>query len=100
MNTTDVVILGVIVGLLACGGFSVWLFRRQPDRVLCLVLLTLGACLLAYGHLQWAARHESPAVKEALFIRHVIAGWALTGMGFVGLMGCGRVGRDGEDRKS
>lgn len=85
-----IVSIALIAGIVASGGFAVWLFRREPDRVLCLVLLTLGACLLAYGHLEWAARHESPEVKEAMFIRHVIAGWALTGMGFVGLMGCRR----------
>lgn len=92
-----IVIIALIAGIVACGGFSVWLFREEPDRVLCLVLLTLGACLLAYGHVEWAARHESPEVKEAMFIRHVIAGWALTGMGFVGLM-CG--GRRRDDSES
>ena len=80
-----IVIATLIVGILGCGLVCAWLCRRTPARLLNIVLLTIGMALLAYGHLQWSLRRESPEVKEAMFLRHVIAGWALVGMGYVGL---------------
>ena len=76
--TTVALVIGIAAGALWFG----FLFRRQ---VLNIGLLALGAALLSYGHVQWWARHESPEVKEAMFIRHIVAGWALVGMGFVGI---------------
>ncbi len=89
MTIANIVTIGLIVGIVACGGLSAWLFRRDPRRVLNIGVLTLGLALLAYGHLHWAIRHESQEVKAAMFIRHVVAGWAMVGMGFLGLQ-CGR----------
>ena len=83
MTTVTLVTVALIIGIAAGGLCCVFLFRRQ---VLSIGLLTLGAALLAYGHVQWSARHESPEIKEAMFIRHIVAGWALVGMGFVGTL--------------
>ncbi len=89
MTIANIVTVGLIVGIVACAGFFAWLFRREPRKVLNIAVLALGLGLLAYGHLHWAIRHESEEVKAALFIRHVVAGWAMVGMGFVGLQ-CGK----------
>ena len=89
MTIANIVTIGLIVGIVACGGFFAWLFRREPRKVLNIAVLTLGLALLAYGHLHWAIRQESEEVKAAMFIRHVVAGWAMVGMGFMGLQ-CGR----------
>jgi hypothetical protein len=82
MNTANLITAALIIGIVGGGLWSVVLFRRQ---VLNIGLLTIGAALLTYGHVQWWARHESPAIKEAMFIQHVVAGWTLVGMGFVGI---------------
>jgi len=89
MTIANIATIGLLVGIAAFGSLFAWLFRREPRRLLNIAVLTLGFALLTYGHLQWVARHESPEVKEAMFIRYVVAGWALVGMGFVGFQ-CGR----------
>jgi 4-hydroxybenzoate polyprenyltransferase len=89
MTIANIATIGLLVGIAACGSLFAWLFRREPRKVLNIAVLTLGFALLAFGYLRWAAKHESPEVKEAMFIRYVVAGWALVGMGFVGLQ-CGR----------
>ncbi len=89
MTIANIANIGLLLGIAACGSLFAWLFRREPRKVLNIAVLTLGTALLTDVHLQWAARHESPEVKEAMFIRYVVAGWALVGMGFVGLQ-CGR----------
>ncbi len=89
MTIANIASIGLLLGIVACGSLFAWLFRREPRKVLNIAVLTLGTALLTDVHLQWAARRESPEVKEALFIRYVVAGWALVGMGFVGLQ-CGR----------
>jgi hypothetical protein len=94
MTILDLATIGLVMGILALGLSLAWLLWRETWRALNVAALTLGCALLAYGHLQWAGRHESETVKEALFIRQVVAGWALVGMGFVGL----QRGRD-HDRK-
>ncbi len=89
MTIANIVTIGLIVGIVACGGFFAWLFRHEPRKVLNIGVLTLGLALLGYGHLHWAIRHESEEVKAAVFLRQLVAGWAMVGMGFVGLQ-CGR----------
>ena len=86
---TNLITVGLVIGILALGCFFVSLFRHEPWKALNIVLLTLGLVLLAYGHVQWAGRHESAEIKEAMFFRHIVAGWALTGTGFLGLQ-CAR----------
>jgi hypothetical protein len=85
----NIATFGLIVGIVALGSIFAWLFRREPRRALNLAVLTIGVALLTYGHVQWAGRRENEEVKEARFIRYVIAGWAMVGMGFLGLQ-CGR----------
>ncbi len=80
--------IALIVAIAGCGSVFAWIFRRQPRKVVNIALLTIGLALLTYSHLEWAIRHESPDVKQAMFIRHVIAGWVMVAMGFVGLQ-CG-----------
>jgi hypothetical protein len=95
VTTSSIFILALVVGIAVCGLFFVGLFRREPRKALNIVVLTIGIALLTYGHLQWMVRRESPSIKEAMFIRHVIAGWAMTGIGFVGLqLGGDRLKRD------
>ncbi len=89
MTIANIATIGLLLGIAACGSLFAWQFRREPRKVLNIAVLTLGTALLTDVHLQWAARHESPEVKEAMFTRYVVAGWALVGMGFVGLQ-CGR----------
>ncbi len=89
MTNTNIATIGLIVGIAALGSFFALLFRREPRKALNIAVLTVGFALLTYGHLQWAGRRESEEVKEAMFIRHVVAGWAMVGMGFLGLQ-CGR----------
>ena len=89
MTITNITTIGLLVGIAALGAFFALLFRREPRKALNIAVLTVGFALLTYGHLQWAGRRESEEVKQAMFIRHVVAGWALVGMGFVGLQ-CGR----------
>jgi len=96
MTITDITTIGLIVGIAALGSFFAWLFRREPRKALNIAVLTVGFALLAYGHLQWAGRRESEEVKQAMFIRHVVAGWAMVGMGFVGLQ-CGRDRTKGDE---
>ena len=96
MTNLSIVTISLVVGVVAWGAFYAWLFRREPRKLLNIVVLTIGLSLLTYGHVQWAARHESEEVKEATFIRHVVAGWAMVGMGFVGLQ-CGRSRAKGKD---
>ena len=89
MTITNITTIGLLAGIAALGSFFALLFRREPRKALNIAVLTVGFALLTYGHLQWAGRRESEEVKQAMFIRHVVAGWALVGMGFVGLQ-CGR----------
>ena len=89
MTITNIATIGLIVGIAALGSFFALLFRREPRKALNLAVLTVGFALLTYGHLQWAGRRESQEVKQAMFIRHVVAGWAMVGMGFLGFQ-CGR----------
>ncbi len=89
MTFTDITTIGLIGGIAALGSFFALLFRREPRKALNIAILTVGLALLTYGHLQWAGRRESEEVKQAMFIRHVVAGWAMVGMGFLGLQ-CGR----------
>jgi hypothetical protein len=89
MTMNDIVIVTLIVGILGCGLVYAWLCRRTPGRLLNIGVVTIGLALLAYGHLQWRLRRESPEVKEAMFLRHGIAGWALVGMGYLGLQCAG-----------
>jgi hypothetical protein len=89
MTILNIATIGSIIGILGLGSLFAWIFRREPRRALNIAFLTIGCALLSYGHLQWAGRHESETVKEAMFIRHLIAGWAMVGMGFLGLQ-CGR----------
>ncbi len=95
MTITNIATVGLVVGVAALGAFFVLVFRREPRKALNIAVLTVGFALLTYGHLQWAGRHESEEVKEAMFIRHVVAGWAMVGMGFLGL----QRGRDHERSK-
>ena len=92
MTSANIITLALIVAIVGGGILFTCLFRRQ---VLNIGLLTIGVALLTYGHVQWWARRESPQVKEAMFIRHVVAGWALAGIGFVGIQ-C-RGGRSNDD---
>jgi hypothetical protein len=94
MIIINIATIGLVIGTVALGLWFAWLFRREARKALNIVALTVGIALLTYGHLQWAGRHESEEVKEAMFIRHVVAGWALFGMGFLGLQSC----RAREDR--
>ncbi len=82
MTAANVFTVALIVGILANAAWCAFLIRRQRLNI---AVLGLGAALLVYGHVQWWARHESPEIKEAMFIQHVVAGWALVGMGFVGI---------------
>jgi hypothetical protein len=84
----NIATVGLIVGIVALGSLFAWLFRREPRKTLNIAVLTVGVALLTYGHVQWAGRRESEEVKEARFIRYVIAGWAMVGMGFLGVQ-CG-----------
>src|SRR5512140_1410167 len=90
MTLANIATMSLVIGVLACGAFFALLFRREPRKTVNIAVLTLGLALLAYGHLQWAARRESEEIKEALFIRHVVAGWAMVTMGVVGLQCGGR----------
>ena len=92
MTSANIITLALIVAIVGVGILFTCLFRRQ---VLNIGLLTIGVALLTYGHVQWWARRESPEIKEAMFIRHVVAGWALAGMGFIGFQ-C-RGGRSNDD---
>lgn len=93
MTTANIFTMGLVLGIAA---ISIWFGLQYRRQILNIALLGVGAALLAYGHVQWWARHESPEIKEAMFIRHVVAGWALTGMGFIGIQ-CGRGGgKDGD----
>lgn len=89
MHAMQIAIIAVVVAILAYGAFFAYALRRQPRKLLNIAVLTVGLALLAYGHGMWAARRESETVKEAMFIRQIVAGWTLLGMGFVGLQ-CGR----------
>lgn len=89
MTMIHIATVGLMVGIVALGAFFAVLFRREPRKALNIGLLTVGLALLTYGHLQWAGRRESEEVKQAMFIRHVVAGWAMVGMGFLGFQ-CGR----------
>jgi hypothetical protein len=95
MTTSTIVALALAVGIAASGLFVAWICRDNPRRALNVAMVAIGVALLAYAYFQWATKHESPEVKEAMFIGHVIAGWALVGMGFVGLQ-CpgGSTGKD------
>ncbi len=90
MTIINIAAIGLVFGIVALGVFFGWIFRREPRLLVNIALLTLGCALLAYGHLQWEGRRESEEVKEAMFIREVVAGWALASMGFLGL----QFGRD------
>ncbi len=89
MTIINILTIGLTLGIAALGVFFAWFFRREPRRVANIALLTIGCALLTYGHVQWAGRQESEEVKEAMFIRQVVAGWALVAMGSLGLQ-CGR----------
>lgn len=89
MTITNIATISLIVSIAALGSFFALLFRQEPRKALNIAVLTLGFALLTYGHLQWAGRRESEEVKQAMFIRHVVAGWAMVGMGFLGFQ-CGR----------
>lgn len=82
MTISNLWTVGLIIGIIGCGVVSACCFRRHGLNI---TLLTIGVALLTYGHLQWWVRRESPEIKEAMFIRHVVAGWALAGMGYVGI---------------
>ena len=83
----------LLSGIAAAALWGSYRFRRQRLNI---VLLAIGMALLTYGHVQWWARHESPEIKEAKFIRHIVAGWALVGMGGVGFQcQCGRSKENG-----
>ncbi len=88
MTIINIATIALVLGILALGIFFTWLFRREVRRVVNIAVLTIGCALVVYAHLQWAGRHESEEIKEAMFIRQLIAGWAMVGMGFVGLQ-CG-----------
>ena len=90
MTIVNIWTIGLVLGIAACGALFTWVFRQEPRKVVNIAVLTLGFALLTYGHLQWAARREAEQVKEARFIRYVVAGWAMVGMGFVGLQ-CGPI---------
>jgi hypothetical protein len=92
MTYANLIMLALIVAIVGSGILYTCLFRRQALNI---GLLTIGLALLTFGHVQWWARRESPQIKEAMFIRHVVAGWALVGMGFVGFQ-CRR-GRSKDD---
>ncbi len=85
MTITNIITIGLVLGIAAIGGSFALVFRREPRKALNIAVLTIGLSLLTYGHVQWSGRHESEEVKEAMFIRHVVAGWAMVGMGFLGL---------------
>jgi hypothetical protein len=85
MTFTSITTIGLLVGIAALGLFFAVLFRREPRKALNIAVLTVGLALLTYGHLQWAGRRESEEVKRAMFIRHVVAGWAMVGIGLLGL---------------
>lgn len=85
MPPAEAIIAGLTAGVVLCGLLFVVVFRREPRKAVNIAVLTLGLSLLTYGHLHWMARRESPEGKQAMFIRHVVAGWALVAMGFVGL---------------
>jgi 4-hydroxybenzoate polyprenyltransferase len=89
MTILSIATIGFVIGILGLGLLFVWIFRGEPRRGLNIALLTVGCALLTYAHLQWAGRHESETVKEAMFIRQLVAGWAMVAMGFLGLQ-CGR----------
>jgi 4-hydroxybenzoate polyprenyltransferase len=93
MAPANIITIALVLGIISSGILFSCLFRRQA---LTIGLLTIGVALLTYGHVQWSVRRESPQIKEAMFIRHVVAGWALTGMGFVGLYCRGGRSKDDE----
>ncbi len=93
MTFANIITLALIVGIVGSGVLFACLFRRKALNI---GLLTIGVALLTYGHFQWWARRESPEIKEAMFIRHVVAGWALTGMGFIGFQCRGGRSKDDE----
>ncbi len=82
MNMATILTVALVIGIAAV---ALWFGLRFRRQLLNIALLAVGASLLAYGHVQWSVRHESPETKEAMFIRHVVAGWALVGMGFIGI---------------
>lgn len=49
------------------------------------LFMIVGITLLAYGHLHWLVRHESPEVKTSINILWIVPGWALLTMGYIGL---------------
>jgi hypothetical protein len=89
VTVTNIATIGLILGIAALGSFFALLLRREPRKALNIAVLTVGFAFLTYGHVQWAGRRESEEVKQAMFIRHVVVGWAMVGMGFLGFQ-CGQ----------
>jgi len=85
MTMITMLSIGLILGIATLGLFFGWIFRREFCRVVNIAVLTVGCAILAYGYSQWEGRRESEEVKAALYLREVVAGWALVGMGFLGL---------------
>jgi len=67
-------------------------------KVLNIALLTVGIILLAGGYFPWLTRHESVEIRSARNMMTVLAGWALTVMGYLGmLITCKSSGRQAQE---
>jgi hypothetical protein len=55
-------------------------------KALNMALLTVGVVLLAFGYVPWLTRHESVELRSAQNAMTVLAGWALTVMGYLGML--------------
>jgi len=51
-----------------------------------MLLLTIGGLLLAFGYVPWWIGHKDVQILTAENVPTIIAGWALTVMGYVGLL--------------
>jgi hypothetical protein len=55
-------------------------------RELSILFLYAGVTILLFGYVPWWVRHDDVTVRTAQNIMTVVAGWALTIMGYLGLL--------------
>ena len=93
MNTFTLFLIACCLGIVGCGMFLAFLLRDDPRKALNSLIVTVGLALLVYGHVQWAVSREAPATKTPLYFMYFVPGWALLGIGCLGLQGGGN-GKD------
>jgi hypothetical protein len=51
-----------------------------------ILFLASGILMLVLAHLEWWTRHDAVVLLTARYIVTIVAGWALTTMGYLGLL--------------